>query len=65
MTFPNGMCLSPDGGYLYVAMSLNPPRVSRIKIQADGSAGEVVTEVPQAVPDGLAFDTDGSLYISC
>lgn len=67
VTFPNGICLSPDGNYLYVVMSLNPPRVSRIRIQADGSAGEVevVKELPQTVPDGLAFDTDGNLYISC
>ena len=25
----------------------------------------MVAEVPQAVPDGLAFDADGNLYISC
>ena len=67
VSFPNGMCLSPDADYLYVVMSLNPPRVSRIRIQADGSAGDVemVTELPKSVPDGVAFDTDGNLYISC
>ena len=42
-TFPNGMCLGPDGDFLYVAMSLNPPRVVRIRIQANGSAGPVDT----------------------
>jgi gluconolactonase len=65
--FPNGLALSPDGEYLYVAMSLNPPRVCRVKIQASGSAGaiEALVQLPQTVPDGLAFDTRGNLYISC
>ena len=32
----------------------------------DGSAGErsVVIELPRRVPDGIAFDAEGSLYIS-
>ena len=66
-TFPNGTCLGPDGDFLYVAISLNPPRVVRIRIQADGSAGpvETVVELPKAVPDGVAFDTEDNLYISC
>ena len=65
--FPNGLCPGPDGDYLYVAMSLNPPRASRIKIEADGSAGaaETLVELPGSVPDGVAFDTDGNLYIAC
>ena len=66
-TFPNGLCLSADGRWLYVAVSLNPPRVDRIPILEDGSAGtpETVVELPLTVPDGLAFDTEGRLYISC
>lgn len=64
--FPNGLCLGPDGDDLYVAMSVNPPRVDRIRIEADGSAGaiETVQEYPQTVPDGVAFDTDRNLYVS-
>lgn len=63
--FTNGMCLSPDGRYLYVAES-TPPLVSRVAILADGTAGprEVVVELPRTVPDGLAFDAGGDLYIS-
>ena len=64
--FPNGLCLGPDGRSLYIAMSLNPPRVDRIVIESDGSAGsiETVAEFPKTVPDGVAFDTDGNLYVS-
>ena len=48
-------------------MSLNPPRIAEIKIAPDGSSGEIrtVAELPGAVPDGVAFDTDGNLYIAC
>ena len=64
--FPNGLCLGPDGRSLYIAMSLNPPRVDRVEIEPDGSAGsiETVAEFPKTVPDGVAFDTDGNLYVS-
>lgn len=63
--FTNGMCLSGDGNWLYVAES-SPPLISRVEIKADGSAGrrEVVVELPRQVPDGLAFDAAGDLYIS-
>lgn len=63
--FTNGMCLSPDGRSLYVVES-SPPLISRIEIKPDGSAGErsIVVELPRNVPDGLAFDLDGNLFIS-
>ena len=65
--FPNGLCIGPDGTSLFVAMSLNPPRISEVRLAPDGSAGEVrtVVELPGAVPDGVAFDTVGNLYIAC
>jgi sugar lactone lactonase YvrE len=63
--FTNGMCLSADGRALYVAES-SPPLISRVAINADGSAGErsVIVELPRQVPDGVALDRDGNLYIS-
>ena len=66
-TFPNGLAISPGGDFLYVAVSLNKPRIERISIASDGSSGNVegVTFVPGSVPDGLAFDNRGDLYISC
>ena len=63
--FTNGMCLSADGRALYVAES-SPPLISRLEINADGSAGarRVLIELPRTVPDGLALDVAGNLYIS-
>jgi gluconolactonase len=63
--FTNGMCLGPDGRALYVVES-SPPLISKIPINPDGSAGkrEVVVELPRNVPDGVAFDVQGNLYIS-
>jgi gluconolactonase len=63
--FTNGMCLSPDGHWLIVVESC-PPLISRVAIEPDGSAGrrEVLVELPRQVPDGVAFDQAGDLYIS-
>jgi gluconolactonase len=64
--FTNGMCLGADGRSLYVVES-SPPLISKIPFNADGSAGtrSVVVELPRTVPDGIAFDMQGNLYISC
>lgn len=63
--FTNGMCLSADGRRLYVVES-SPPLISSLEIRPDGSAGErkVVVELPRQVPDGVALDRDGDLYIA-
>ncbi len=63
--FTNGMCLSADGQSLYVVES-SPPLISRIEIKPNGSAGKrsVVVELPRTVPDGVALDQNGDLYIS-
>ena len=65
--FPNGCAVSPDGQYLYVAMSLSPPQIIRYPIESGRKVGpsETVVELPHVVPDGLAFCTDGSFLISC
>ncbi len=64
--FPNGMALHPDGKRLYVVLSQLPGVVS-LELRDDGSVGdpEPVVVLPRTVPDGLAFDVQGNLYIAC
>jgi len=64
--FPNGLAVTPDGSELWVVES-TPGCLVRYRIQPDGSAGPrvLVTELPGAVPDGIAFATDGSVIIAC
>jgi gluconolactonase len=66
MTFANGMALSPEGNFLYVNETF-ARKVSRIPILEDGTAGEAETFVEdiERLPDGLAFDAGGNLYVSC
>ena len=63
--FTNGMCLSADGRALYVVES-SPPLISRLEIRTDGSAGDrtILVELPRQVPDGVALDRNGDLYIA-
>ena len=66
LRFANGMVLSADRAWLYVAETF-ARRVARIPILADGSAGHAepfLTEIP-ALPDGLAFDAAGRLFVTC
>ncbi|MCC6175089.1 MAG: SMP-30/gluconolactonase/LRE family protein [Chloroflexi bacterium] len=66
LRFANGMALTAPRDALYVAETF-AHRVVRIPIQADGSAGEAevfLADLP-ALPDGLAFDRAGTLYLAC
>ena len=64
--FANGMAMGPGEKHLYIVVSFLPG-VERVEILPDGSAGErsLVCTLPESVPDGLAFDADGNLYVSC
>jgi sugar lactone lactonase YvrE len=66
VNFANGLALCPGGRHLYVAESFGSA-IFRIPIEEDGSAGarEEVARLPGALPDGLAFDTAGNLYVAC
>lgn len=64
--FPNGLALDAGERFLFVAQS-HTDDVLRVEIRSDGSAGdrEVYAKSVERVPDGLAFDIAGNLYVSC
>lgn len=73
LEFANGLALSPDGRYLYVAETF-AGRIRRAEIRRGGTIGplEVWCELPRdgledkfmvPGPDGMAFDETGNLWI--
>jgi gluconolactonase len=64
--YANGLAIDPGGDHLYV-VETSIPRISRFGLLGDGALGprETVVELPDTVPDGIAFTADGTLLISC
>lgn len=63
--YPNGLALSPGEGHLCVVES-RWPGVSRYALEGDViGRREGWLPLPGTVPDGLAFDADGALYVGC
>jgi gluconolactonase len=60
LRFANGLAVS--GEWLYVVESAYP-RIVRLPL--DGGPVEPVVDLERAVPDGLAFDADGGLWVGC
>jgi sugar lactone lactonase YvrE len=60
LRFPNGLALFDD--WLYVVESTRP---GVIRFPRDGGEVTLVLELERAIPDGLAFDAEGGLWISC
>ena len=60
--FPNGLALGPGGRYLYVVVSTLP---GVVRVPVDGGPVETVVSFERKVPDGIAFDAEGALYVSC
>ncbi len=65
LNFANGLAFAPDGSALYVIESFSRS-VSRIPLTDTGQAGkkEHIASIGM-VPDGLAVDALGRLYVSC
>jgi len=63
---PNAIALDADEKYLYFVETFGNA-IARVRINDDGSAGEFerVVHMPRHVPDGIAFDTEGRLWIGC
>ena len=63
---PNGIALDAEERYLYFVETFGES-VARIRINEDGSVGELekVLHMPRHVPDGIAFDVEGRLWIAC
>jgi sugar lactone lactonase YvrE len=63
--FPNGCELTPDGTSLLVAESA-AGRITQFAVGADGSLGErrLFASLDGVVPDGIALDVDGALWVS-
>jgi gluconolactonase len=63
---PNAIALDAEERFLYFVETFGSG-IARIGINPDGSAGafERVLHMPRHVPDGIAFDVEGRLWIAC
>jgi sugar lactone lactonase YvrE len=63
--FPNGMVVTPDGSTLVVAET-PAERLSAFTIGNDGALSDrrVLAELDGARPDGIALETDGSVWVA-
>lgn len=60
--FPNGVALDAAGESLYVVLSTAP---AVVRVPLAGGPVETVASFEAKVPDGLAFDSEGGLYVAC
>jgi gluconolactonase len=63
---PNAIALDQEEKHLYFVETYGAA-IARIAIREDGSAGEFgrVVHMPRTVPDGIAFDEEGCIWIAC
>lgn len=65
LDFPNGTVVTADGRTLIVGESMGH-RLTAFSVAADGSLGDrrVWAELGQAVPDGIALDAEGAIWVA-
>lgn len=65
LAFPNGIAFSSDGKKLFVCESAQN-RILTYNLNEDGSLSNktVFAELPDGDPDGIAFDSEGNLYVA-
>lgn len=65
LVFPNGIAFSPDYLHLYVVLTKDN-QILRVPIEANGAAGapEIFARGLESGPDGIAFDSQGNLYVT-
>jgi sugar lactone lactonase YvrE len=63
LSFPNGMCITPDGDTLIVAESFGH-RLTAFAVEPDGSLTRrrVWADLPDGVPDGICLDAEGAVW---
>jgi len=63
---PNGIAIDPEEKFIYYVETWGNS-ISRIAINKDGSSGAIdrVVHMPRHVPDGIAFDEEGRMWIAC
>ncbi len=65
LDFPNGAVVTADGRTLVVAESMGH-RLTAFSVAADGALSNrrVWAELGEAVPDGIALDADGAIWVA-
>jgi gluconolactonase len=62
--YPNGLAFSSDGSVLFVAETARA-RIVRCQLQEGRlSAPQTFADLTQGVPDGIALDSEGRLYVA-
>lgn len=60
--FPNGLALDRHEEFLYVVVSTLP---GIVRAPVRGGPAETVAVFERKVPDGIALDAEGALYVAC
>jgi gluconolactonase len=63
---PNGIAIDPEEKYIYFVETWGNS-IARVAIRSDGTSGDIerVVHMPHQIPDGIAFDEDGRIWIAC